>query len=304
MTNYDEVRMGHKRIMVADRNAKFLDKTREILEGAGVSTVAVEQGSRVMATFHQQQPEGALLNIDLPSVTGNDLCQQLKTINPTLPVVLMFNKAQDDMTDVAVACGADNFLVRPLKRTELLFCVRSMLSFRALLANGAHPDTDAKEPNCGRVSLDVFHRFLALEVRRADRYGFPLSVLSVKVDPLPETFDKRWHQALDQQLGPALSTVIRGYVRDIDLSAVPALRETLVAMPHTDADGAALVAERVRQKIAAQPYHFGRTTIQPTVSVGIAVVHGSQTLAPDLIHSARLRQRRASGSGGNRVFSE
>lgn len=297
--------MAAEHILVADRNVKFLEKTQAILAEHGWGVIPIQRGNDVLVAHAKERPFGALLNIDLPEVAGADLCARLKRDDPALPVVLMSVGETPGLDVIARRCGADNFLVRPLKTGELLFCVRAMVRMHELLLQRAAATVGdgAGAQKLGVVSAEVFQRFMGLEVRRANRYGFPLAVLSIKIDTLPKTFNKAWVQALEEQLRPALSSAIRACVREIDLSTAADLSDTLVLMPHTDIAGAGIVAERIRHRISHQPYHFGRTKIQPTVSVGVAVTHGERTTAKDLLAMSHARRDRAATNGGNQVCS-
>lgn len=298
--------MAAEHILVADRNVKFLEKTQAILSEHGWGVLPVQRGNDVLVAYAKERPLGALLNIDLPEIAGADLCARLKRDDPALPVVLMAVGETPGLDVLARRSGADNFLVRPLKTGELLFCVRSIVRLHGLLpqrGENAAPGDGAAAQKLGVVSAEVFQRFMGLEVRRANRYGFPLAVLSIKVDALPKTFNKAWVQALEDQLRPALSSAIRACVREIDLSTTPDLADTLVLMPHTDIAGAGIVAERIRHRVSHQPYHFGRTKIQPTVSVGVAVTHGERTTDKDLLALSQSRRDRAATNGGNQVCS-
>ena len=298
--------MGHKRILLADANDGFLEKAAEILDGIGVATIVTNHGNAALSALRQERPEAALLNAELPAMPGTEVCQRLKAEDPALPVVLMFAEERDDLPEVARRWGADNYVIRPLKRNELLFCARTLLGLRDLFAERrvgtliSEGDESAKDRQL--VSLDLLYRFLGLEVRRADRYGFPLSLLSVRLDPVPETFADSWTKALDAQLGPALADAVCNCLREIDVSSMLPDREVLVLMPHTDEEGARIVAERLRKRISSQPYRFGRTEINPTVSVGVAVVHGSPATAVELLRLSQERCTRAAEAGGNRVL--
>jgi len=298
--------MKHHRILVADRNSAFLHKTAEILSSAGIAMVPVDSGAGVIPVCRHEQPDGVLLHVDLGSLPGPEVCHRIKTqIAPCLPVALMFPEEKPNIDEVASRSLADNYLVRPRNRAELLFCVRSLLQMRRFLQEraaasllAAHDEGQRR----GGVSLDVFHTFLGLETHRVERYGFPLAVLSIGVDPMPEDASS-WAKTLDSQLGPAIAETIRSCLRDIDVSTALSHRELLVLMPHTDMAGARIAGERICHTVAAQAYHFGRTRIQPTVSIGVACLHGETTPAEDLVDRAKAHRARAAATGGNIVFA-
>lgn len=298
--------MDHARVLVADRNSSFLKKTGEILSAVDVRMVSVQNGARVLARCRHEQPDLALLHTDLPSMPGTEVCQRIKTqVDPALPVALMFSEESPRAQEIADQCNADNFLVRPLKRTELLYCVRSLLQLRKLLKSqqaSASLEGAAERPRSGMVGLDTVTTFLELELRRVDRYGFPLAVAHVGLDPLPEDAGQ-WSKVLDAQLGPALADAIRSCVRDIDISAMLSNREMLVVMPHTDREGARLVARRICKQVSSQSYHFGRARIQPTTSIGVATLHGERMPADELVKRARANRDRAADAGGNRIVA-
>jgi diguanylate cyclase (GGDEF)-like protein len=303
----------HKRILVADRNRRFLTEAERILaEDANVECICLEGGERVFGVCETERPDGALLGAELPLAAGTEVCQRLKHSMPQLPVVLMFHEGSEDCAAVSKKHGADNYLLRPIKRKELLYSVREMLRLGHLFGERSASDVltgDAEssewtsgEEGGATVSLEVFHRFLRLEILRSDRYGFPLGVLSVATDPLPSDVPETWALSLEKQMGEALAATIRAEVRSIDLSAALSMREMLVLMPHTDAEGAHAAANRIRAAVASQPYHFGRKRIQPTVSIGIGIVHGERMPVPQVLSAAQSRRMQAAHAGGNQVL--
>lgn len=297
-----------KRILVADANSRFLDVAAEVLESEQVEALVVKSGERVPVLIDTEHPDAALLNVELPEVDGVELCKRIKLQHPTLPVVLMFCDTEDEDAAARRArrVGADNYLLRPMREKELRFVVRAMLRLGKLAADQRAAEALTGEDSgeiSSMVSLEMFHRFLELEIRRSDRYGFPLTVLSIALDPLPSDVPQAWASSLEKQLAEALSQTIRNTVRAIDISAALSMKEVLLLMPHTDAEGAAAAGERIREAVANQPYHFGRTRIQPTISVGVGLVHGDRVPGAQLLSAAQSRRLQAAHSGGNKVLT-
>ena len=174
-------------ILVADRNPNFLEKTGEILREAGHEMIGVEDGHDARARVSRDL-DGVLCHAALPGLSGFALCRLIKEKDPTLPVVMMFS-AEDHRGELeARRAGADNWLVRPLKRLELLYVVRDLVTTRAQSLrytrvveerDQARKDAQAAgAPEASRlVQFEMFKRLLGIELKRAQRYGFPLSLL-------------------------------------------------------------------------------------------------------------------------------
>jgi len=296
----------HKRVLVADDNRKFLDLAAELLATDEIDALDFDSGDRVLATVEAERPDAVLLNISLPVVDGGELCRRIKMLDPCVPVVLMFTDGGENAGERAQKHGADNYLIRPLREKELRFAVRALLRLGHLMTESRAGEALVGEDGGdlgSMVGLQLFHRFLELEIRRSDRYGFPLAVLSIAFDALPPDVPEAWATSLEKQLAEALTQTIRSSVRAIDISAALSMHEVLVLMPHTDAEGAQAVGARIRGAVANQPYHFGRSRIQPTVSIGVGVVHGDRMPGPQLVSAAQSRRMQAAHSGGDRVLS-
>ena len=105
--------MKPHRVVVADRNPAFLEKTAEILSSAGVGMIPIDNGGRVLTLCRHEQPDAVLLHVDLPALPGTEVCQRIKTqLDAALPVVLMFPEERPNLEELAARCLADNFLVR------------------------------------------------------------------------------------------------------------------------------------------------------------------------------------------------
>jgi diguanylate cyclase (GGDEF)-like protein len=218
----------------------------------------------------------------------------------------------DDERDRCLNFGARNVLVRPLKRTELLFAARSLMNLRSLLRarGGAEPARASRPPAPGApgasderahfFQFELFKRLLAIELKRSRRYGFPLSVLLVAPD------GESILDAVAGGGGPvpgfdagALTTVgqaVRQAVRDLDIPMQFAEETILVVMPHTDQDGALVVAERIRRKARG-----GAAAI--TVSIGVTSVEGARIGFEQLVTRATKALAQARRGGGDRVVA-
>ncbi|HEY1586496.1 MAG TPA: response regulator [Polyangia bacterium] len=293
--------MRRATLLVADRNPRFLEKTAEILKEAGHNMIGANDGQAARLKLTGQL-DGLLVHAALPGLSGYALCRLAKEKDPTLPVVLMFS-AEDEQGEVeAKRAGADNWLVRPLKRLELLYVVRDLVTLRMTMMRAARnvdernqardeAQADASPPGSRLVQFELFKRVLGIELKRSQRYGFPLSILLASLDDVAVDGD---HDLLPSST--------RSAIRDIDIPVAFGESDVLVVMPHTDLDGARLVAERIRKRVRASG--AGRAGGGSTASIGVVAVAGGQRLTfATMLAQATRAQRQAARAGGDRIVA-
>ncbi len=88
--------------------------------------------SSALASLAQQSYELILLDQHLPDGTGYELLQQLKEMEPHLPVIMMTAIHDLDLAINSVKAGASDFIHKPFKFDELLQLTRKTLEHRRL----------------------------------------------------------------------------------------------------------------------------------------------------------------------------
>jgi two-component system cell cycle response regulator len=302
--------MSTPKILVVDKNQRFLEKTADTLRRAGYTMIAAENAGAAREAIVSQRPEMVLLNARLSGHGTPELCRFVKKqFDPAMPVVLLFARQQEHTTSIMVESGADNYLVRPLKRQELLYCVRDMIRIRRLQSEaerlraeietlrsaGEHPGNDLF------YSFDVFKKLLYLEIKRAKRYNLPLSALLISLDGLDTVLATHGIEVV-QDLREAVSQAIRASIRDQDLPVSFRQGHILIVMPHTDDTGARVVADRIHLRLRRSAYRGEGFVLRPTLSMGATTSNGGRTLSfGDMILTATMALREAQRGGGNRV---
>jgi diguanylate cyclase (GGDEF)-like protein len=121
------------------------------------------------------------------------------------------------------------------------------------------------------------HRYfqdrLRLEAKRADRSREPLSLLLIDIDNFKWLNDRHGHAVGDEVLR-RVATILNQAARETDLVARYGGEEFAVLAPRTDAKGAALLGERIRQAVADVIFHGladAPEGVTVTTSVGVAV---------------------------------
>jgi diguanylate cyclase (GGDEF)-like protein len=165
------------------------------------------------------------------------------------------------------ACRDEAFSEGEMSTLEDLLCaliypLRNALSYKQAVEMASR-DTLTGVQN--RMAMTMA---LPREIELARRQRQPLSMLVIDIDHFKQFNDRHGHAFGDDVLSATAQT-IASTVRRCDLLYRFGGEEFVVLTSHTGRDGALLLAERIRENIAAMHSIRGRTT-RVTVSVGIA----------------------------------
>jgi len=146
-----------------------------------------------------------------------------------------------------------------------------------------------------------FQEQLRREVKRLQRTGIGLAMLIIDIDDFKKLNDSYGHAAGDEFLRQ-LAQILRESVRETDLLARYGGEEFVVVATNTNADGAALLGEKLRTKVAESSFIVDETKRprRMTVSIGVASFRESRS---KLFADADAALYRAKASGKNCVVS-
>lgn len=141
---------------------------------------------------------------------------------------------------------------------------------------------------------------LVEEFSRACRYKHPLSLLLFDLDHFKAINDKYGHLGGDAVL-VRVAELVRDSLRDSDVAGRYGGEEFGIILPDTDAGGAMVVAERLRQSIETSPVPFEDTHIHISASIGVVEFFLDLRDAEEMIAKADDALYKAKEGGRNRV---
>jgi diguanylate cyclase (GGDEF)-like protein len=154
----------------------------------------------------------------------------------------------------------------------------------------------------GLANVRAFHSILQREIERSRRFQSALGLVMVDLDNFKKVNDEHGHQQGDEVLA-SVASVLRDFSRDVDAPARYGGEELAVVLPGTDSEGAALLAERMREAVERLrvPRIGGRGSLRVTASFGVAAMPESALDKEGLIAAADAALYRAKRGGKNRV---
>jgi DNA-binding response OmpR family regulator len=120
------------RILIADDNPQGVELLEAYFSDSEYEIRTAADGEETLHVVATWQPDLILLDIMMPKISGFEVCKRLRAQPATHDTAVLMVTALDQPTDWerAVEVGADDFLTKPINKTELLLRVRSLLKSR------------------------------------------------------------------------------------------------------------------------------------------------------------------------------
>lgn len=168
------------------------------------------------------------------------------------------------------------------------------------LSGGSDPGDSAGSTGGPFSQAQIIH-LMKSEFTRARRYGYPVSVILMRVDELGALTEK-WGAAFRVALKRAITRVVESKTRGHDHLGAMSDGNYLLVLPHTGSEDSCRVAERVRGAVAGHPVSVASSEVEVRLSLGVASCSGGDTMFFDtLVSQAEMALESAALAGGDRV---
>jgi len=114
-------------ILVVDDNKAILDFLVLLLSKQQFAAIGASSGRQCLQIVQSQHVDLVILDVMMPVMDGLEVCQELKKLAPSIPIILL--TARDDMMTRAAAMdlGVSEFVAKPVNNRDLLARVRTQL---------------------------------------------------------------------------------------------------------------------------------------------------------------------------------
>lgn len=127
--------MNAQHILVVDDDGAVATMLEKLLAADGHGVTVARDGREALASVTGRQPDLILTDLDMPYLSGYEVCRQIKQ-DPTtrlIPVVIITGRDAQEAKLRAWELGADDFLTKPFQSVEVLARCRSLLRVKRLV---------------------------------------------------------------------------------------------------------------------------------------------------------------------------
>lgn len=115
-----------KRIVVVEDELFMREELVYILQKAGYEASCISDFSNVAEKILKESPELVVLDLNLPGITGFEICKEIK-MNSTIPILILTSRDQLKDELHALGLGADEYLTKPCNKDRLLARISNLL---------------------------------------------------------------------------------------------------------------------------------------------------------------------------------
>ncbi len=294
----------HGRILVVDDDPKMLKLLDLRLKSEGYEVIPANGGHQAINKLEQSKPDMALVDVNMPGMSGLELLVELKRKAPGLPVVIMTAYSSEDVAVTALKRHADGYITKPFHAQEISQIVqeniqqcRGFSAYQGFLDKSPsspvglihqiskleHAKRLLEEDNVklreqsirdgltGLYNHTHFQERLEAEFERSQRYNTNLSLVMIDVDNFKDVNDLYGHQEGDKVL-IQLAKLMLESIRSIDIAARYGGEEFALILPQINAKGTRHMAERLGRRVQEYFSTLYHLPLKLTISQGIAAI--------------------------------
>jgi|SRR5437588_535110 len=299
---------GH--ILIVDDRVESSERIGRML--AGLHSIAIEADpNSALIQAAEGNYDLLIVSLGLAHFDGLRFCSQVRSLERTRNVPILAIADADNHARLVrgLEIGINDYLIPPIDRHELKARVRTQIRKKRYTERLRDHVQMSIEMAITDVLTGLHNRrymesHAGMLVEQATSRGKPLAVLVIDIDHFKTVNDSYGHDAGDDVLRE-FAVRIRKSIRGIDLACRYGGEEFVVLMPETAISAATVVAERLRRRIASEPFPIQQGTrhIEVTISIGIATL-GREDTAAAVLKRADQALYRAKHDGRNRVVPD
>ncbi len=281
----DEELLTGIEVLAVDDNPTTIDVMQSVL--GEENHLTIEAPDAAVEAACRRDLDLILINFDLSSGDPLRLCSQLRSQDATRHCAILVLVGEDDIDRLAKALelGANDYVVKPVDRSELRVRVRTQLRYKHYhdQLRGAYRESVAMALTDSLTGL-YNRRYVTSHLANMNRTD--VALLMIDIDHFKAINDQHGHDAGDLVLCEVARRLERA-TRGRDLPARLGGEEFLVVVSDADQERAQIIAERLRRAVAGEPIEVAKGHwVTVTVSVGVALRDSPEEPSEDQLKRA------------------
>ena len=145
------------KILIVEDEESVLDPLELLLSKEGFLIETARDGREALAKFEKSNPDLILLDLMLPEISGTEVCRQIRS-KSQVPIIMLTAKDAEVDKVVGLELGADDYVVKPYSKAELVARINAVLRRRKSDSMGDENGTISAGP----VKIDIDRHLVSI----------------------------------------------------------------------------------------------------------------------------------------------
>jgi len=294
-------------ILIVDDMAANIAILSDLLQNSYKIKIA-KNGQRALDIARgKEKPDLILLDIEMPQMSGYEVCKKLKDSADTRNIPVIFVTAKNDTMDeeYGLKLGAIDYIKKPFHPAIIKIRVRNHINLK--LKSDKLEELSMCDSLTGIPNRRYFDETLEKKHKEVSRDKKNLAIIMVDIDFFKLYNDNYGHWKGDECLAKVATTLRKTLKRPTDTVSRYGGEEFVILLKDIDKDGAKRVAESLVHAIAELkiPHEYSPVTNFVTISAGVAIKEENESISKEeLLKIADDELYRAKENGRNGFCAE
>lgn len=283
-------------VLIVDDTRLNIQTLAHILKNEYIIKIA-HDGTRALELSTQDPtPDLILLDVEMPEVSGYDVCRLLRANSETANIPIIFVTGKDSIEEegYGLSLGAVDYITKPIHPSIVKARVKTHVTLKRQY--DLLKETAVHDQLTGLYNRHYLSDMLASKVAHAMRHEVPLSIILVDIDHFKNINDAYGHLIGDEVLRE-VSALIRQSARQEDIAARFGGEEFILVLESCTLEDARIKAEGLRKEIEKY-YPQG---LDVTASFGVIQLDKEINSVTQFLDLADQALYKAKNEGRNRV---
>ena len=288
------------KLLIVDDDPQMLNFLHTLLEPWGFKLTLLDDPKQFWDTLEESAPDLLILDVEMPELSGIDLCQVVRNEPRWSELPVLFLSAHTDGATVhqVFTAGADDYVYKPIVGPELVARVLNRLERTQILRNLAENDALTGLTNRRKSTQE-----LTQLLRLAGRQGQPLCFVVLDLDHFKQVNDQYGHDVGDTVLS-RLGGLLKQSFRSEDVVARWGGEEFIIGLYGMSKEYSVKRLTQLLETLSQQEFNDGNNrTFCVTFSAGVAEYPQDGADLQTLYQAADAALYKAKAAGRNQVFS-
>ena len=144
--------MKQIRVLWTDDEIDLLKPHVIFLEDKGYNVITATNGEDAVKIVESEQLDLVLLDENMPGISGLETLSKIKSIKPSLPVVMITKSETEDIMDQALGSKISDYLIKPVNPNQILLSIKKNLDSQRLVTEKT---TSSYQSQFTNLSLEI-----------------------------------------------------------------------------------------------------------------------------------------------------